>query len=160
MTRIGYFGKPHGINGEINLNIEVDFDWRNCHFIFVEVDGLPVPFEVKSVRERREGTLLVSFERMSRERLDSFSGEAASVDDCYILAEREDDLSPAFYVGYKLVSPDGAVIGTIDDYDDSTPNILFSVDGHPVPAGALDIEDVDREHKLIICVLPDGLLDL
>lgn len=160
MTEVGTFGKPHGVNGEINLLLELDYDWQKCRFIFVTVDGLPVPFEVKSVRERRPGTLLVAFERMTSELLQSFSGRGASVDDEFLLETEDDELSPAFYVGYTLVSDEGKTFGEIEDFDDSTPNILFLVDGHAVPAAAIEVLETNREAKAIICRLPDGLFDL
>ncbi len=160
MTKVGKFYKPHGFNGEINLALEVGFDIEECHFIFAEIDGLMVPFEIETVRERGNDGLLVSFQRMNAKMLQQLINKEAFVDDEYVLEEDLDETSPAFYVGFELVDEKGATLGTVDDYDDSTPNVLFDVSGHLVPAGALEVIDLDAEKKKIVCRLPEGILDL
>ncbi len=162
MTRIGVFNKTHGHEGEINLTIEVPFDYEECRFIFAKVDGLPVPFEIESVRERNDDTLLVSFMRMESKRLQMLVKQDAYVDDKYIDHEGE-EMSAAYYIGHTLTDEQGKIVGKITDYDDSTENILFSIedtDGkeHYVPAAAIEIIEVTD--KQIRCCLPDGLLDL
>ncbi len=162
MTRIGIFNKTHGNNGEINLNVEVSFDYERCRFIFVNIDGLAVPFEVESVRERNDYTLLVSFQRMDKEALQRLVKQDAFVDDEYIDYEG-DDMNAAYYVGHELRNSNGEFIGKITDYDDSTENILFSIkdsDGneHFAPAAAIEIIEVSE--KVIKCNLPDGLMEL
>jgi len=162
MTRIGVFNKTHGHDGEINLTVEVPFDYEECKFIFAKIDGLPVPFEIASVRERNDDTLLVSFERMDTAKLQMLVKQDAFVDDEYIEQEG-DEMNAAYYVGHKLESEKGEFIGTITDYDDSTENILFSIednDGneHFIPAAAIEIIDVSE--KVIRCSLPDGLMEI
>lgn len=162
MTRIGYFNKTHGHNGEINLAVEVQFDYEECQFIFVNIDGLPVPFEIDSVRERNDNTLLVAFQRMDNDRLQTLVKQDAFVDDKFIIND-EDGMNAAYYIGHILTTEKGEFIGKITDYDDSTENILFSIqdnDGnvHYVPAAAIEI--IDISNKCIKCHLPDGLMDL
>ena len=41
---IGIFGKTHGIKGEINLELNIDFDLENTPYIIVDIDGIFVPF--------------------------------------------------------------------------------------------------------------------
>lgn len=159
MTRIGKFNKTHGVNGEINLTVEVPFDYEACKFILVEIDGLTVPFEIASVRTRGENGLLVSFERMTQEILGRLVNKSANVDDEYVEEEEADEFNPAYYVGYRMIDEkDGHEIGTIRDYDDSTENILFDVDGNLVPAGAIEVERLNANEKTIIVRLPEGLL--
>ncbi|MCQ2344517.1 MAG: hypothetical protein MJ002_06310 [Paludibacteraceae bacterium] len=160
MTRIGKFGKTHGVNGEINLLLDIDVDFDECNFILSSVDGLFVPFEIDSVRYRGDYVVLVSFCRMNDKDLHSLVNQDAFVDDCYVIESDEDELSPAFYVGYTLVDSQGKKLGVVDDYDDSTANILFSVDGHLVPTAALEVHNLITESKTIVCSIPEGLLDL
>ena len=162
MTRIGTFNKTHGHDGEINLTVEVPFDYDECRFIFVNVDGLPVPFEVKSVRERNDDTLLVSFERMDTDHLQMLVKQEAFVDDEYVDTDDE-EMNAAYYVGHELVTENLDFIGEITDYDDSTENILFAIkdkDGneHYIPAAAIEIIEISG--KQIRCSLPEGLLEL
>ena len=60
---------------------------------------------------------------------------------------------------------DDSIIGTIYAVDDSTVNVLFSVnttDGKDVliPASEELITEVDQEKKIIKIAIPEGLLDL
>ena len=160
MTRIGKFGKTHGVNGEINLALELDVDFESSNFILAEVDGVIVPFEIDTLRPRGESAALVSFCRMETDELQKLVNEDAFVDDEYIIEDEDAEHSPAFYVGYTLIDKNGKTLGTIDDYDDSTPNILFSVNDHLVPAAAMEIHDIDTSAKTLTVTLPDGLLDL
>lgn len=162
MTRIGVFNKTHGHDGEINLTVELPFDYENCRFIFADIDGLPVPFEIESVRERNDDTLLVSFQRMDTVALQMLVKHDAYVDDEYIEHEG-DEMNAAYYVGHKLENSNGEFIGTITDYDDSTENILFSIEDikgneHFIPAAAIEIIEVSE--KMIRCNLPEGLMEL
>lgn len=162
MTRIGIFNKTHGHDGEINLTVEVPFNYEECKFIFAKVDGLAVPFEVESIRERNEDTLLVSFQRMEAKKLQMLVKQDAYVDDLYIEHD-EEEMNAAYYVGHKIENENGEFIGIITDYDDSTANILFRIednDGndHFIPAAAIDI--IELSEKSIKCKLPDGLMEL
>lgn len=160
MTRIGKFGKTHGVNGEINLELELDVDFDQCNFILTVIDGLVVPLEIDSIRPRRDSDALVSFCRTNDKVLRSLVNQDAFVDDEYIIESENDEHSPAFYVGYTLIDTQGKTLGTVDDYDDTTANILFSVDNHLIPVAALQIHKLIPETKTIICTLPQGLLEL
>ena len=44
LYEIGTLGKPHGVKGEIAFRFSDDvFDRADADYLFVEVDGLPVP---------------------------------------------------------------------------------------------------------------------
>lgn len=160
MTKIGKFGKTHGVNGEINLLLELDVDFEKCDFILASVDGLMVPFEIDSIRPKGDSGALVSFCRMTDGDLRALVNQDAFVDDEYVMEAEDDEHSPAFYVGYTLVDTQGKKFGEVDDYDDSTANILFSVNGHLVPAAALEVHKFIPESKTIVCSLPEGILEI
>lgn len=162
VSRIGVFNKTHGYDGEINLTVEVPFDYEECRFIFAKVNGLLVPFEINSVREKNDNTLLVSFHRMDEARSQMFVKQDAYIDDKYICND-EEEMNAAYYVGHRIENEKGEFIGSITDYDDSTENILFSVEGadgndHFIPAAAIEIIEVTD--KVIKCALPEGLMEL
>lgn len=162
MTRIGVFNKTHGHDGEINLTVEVPFDYEKCRFIFACIDGLSVPFELDNVRVRNDDTLLVSFLRMDTDALQMLVKQDAFVDDEYIEHD-DDEMNAAFYVGHSLENEKGEFIGIITDYDDSTENVLFSIkdsdeNEHLIPAAAIEVIKVSE--KVIRCNLPEGLMEL
>ena len=59
---IGIFGKTHGIKGEINLELNTDFDLENTQYIIVDIDGIFVPFFIEDYRYKTDTTALILFE--------------------------------------------------------------------------------------------------
>jgi 16S rRNA processing protein RimM len=77
---IGVFGKTHGIKGEINLELNIDFDLEDTPYIIVDIDGIFVPFFIDEYRYKTDTTALVLFENItSEERIRPFSGKTAYV---------------------------------------------------------------------------------
>ena len=140
ISPIGIFGKTHGIKGEINLELNVDFDLENTPYIIVDIDGIFVPFFINDYRYKSEKAYV------KKEVLDD--GE-------------EDELSINYYVGFTMLTPQRTVIGQIVEIDDSTANVLFVLDNDTlVPVGAVEVLDLDPDRHTMIVEVPEGLLDI
>ncbi len=165
LTQIGRFGKPHGVRGEVSALVDTDIDALPC--IFVEMDGLMVPFFVENVRTKGVESVLLTIEGIdTQEKAAAFTNRplfARTAD----LPDDEND-EEGFYlddlVGWTIVDGE-TTIGTIEDFDDSTANYLFHVlapDGSTiiVPASTDLIEGADADTKTLFMNLPEGLLEL
>ena len=184
LKEIGKLQRPHGINGEINVQSRLDADeLASLRCVVLEIDGIFVPFFISASRPKSSQTSLLSIDGISSE------AEAAKLcpaplyalrDDIRRLeatdseseedSEDEEDDEEGFYaedlIGYTVESDDGLLRGEIVDLDDSTDNYLFIVrdqDGRrlmlPVADGSM-IEEVDTQRHHILLSLPEGLLDL
>lgn len=184
LKEIGKLQRPHGINGEINVQSRLDADeLASLRCVVLEIDGIFVPFFISASRPKSSQTSLLSIDGISSE------AEAAKLcpaplyalrDDIRRLeatdSEREEDSDDegddgeGFYaedlIGYTVESDDGLLRGEIVDLDDSTDNYLFIVrdqDGRrlllPVADGSM-IEEVDTQRHHLLLSLPKGLLDL
>ncbi|MDE6415571.1 MAG: 16S rRNA processing protein RimM, partial [Duncaniella sp.] len=60
IIEIATFNKPHGVNGELSVTLDDDIDFMQLRCIVVEMDGIFVPFFVKSVRPRGASSVLLS----------------------------------------------------------------------------------------------------
>ena len=61
--RIGRLGKVHGIGGELTFNFSDDiFDRTDADFLFVEIDGIVVPFFIEEYRFRSDDLAIIKFE--------------------------------------------------------------------------------------------------
>ena len=61
LIEIGRFGKPHGIKGELSAIIpDFDIDPETLPCIFVELDGLMVPFFIIAVRTKGSESFLLT----------------------------------------------------------------------------------------------------
>lgn len=166
---IGHIVKPHGINGEVAATIDCNIDLADLRCIVLKIDGINVPFFLSSVRPRGSEAMLLTVDGIADERQ---ANEICNLD-IYALASdlRHDDDSDddGFYisdlVGFTLKNSDGTTVGIIDDFDDSTANILLLVKNdrevtNYIPMAENLISDFDPENKTITLNLPAGILDL
>ena len=162
--KIARLGKPHGVKGEISMQVDDDvFDRVEADFLILKVDGILVPFYMEEYRFRSDTTALIKFEdvdtvEQARELTNTevFFLRSMADDDA------EGDYTWAYLVGFTIVeATTGTTVGTIAAVDDSTSNILFELsDGRLIPAAEELIADIDNEKKQIRMTLPEGLLDL
>ncbi len=170
LTVLGNFAKPHGIKGEIAaaLDEESSEALLSAGHLFVELDGLMVPFTIVGIRPKSRETVLLTLKGISDEKqAAALTGKDIFVE-TDLLPESFADEADGFYlddlIGFSIIA-EGNTIGTIEDYDDSTANVLFKVqkpDGREIliPADDNLIESVDPDNKTIEMLLPEGLLDL
>ena len=166
-VKVGRFGKPHGIKGEINLVVTEDIfpdDYKEP-YVVCEMDGICVPFFIESYRYKSDTTLLVKMETFDSEdavrkfiNLDVYCPPEAVVEDNDI------QLSWSDFVGYTILDQVAGRLGEVTGIEESTANVLFIVDYNGeelfIPAADELMVDIDEVNKLITTSLPDGLLDL
>lgn len=164
--RVGEFGKPHGVKGEITALIHDNgYEPEPDRFIFVDIDGLQVPFRILEVRTKGAESFLLTLRGITSDR------QAAGLSLKQIWAP-EKDIEPSdetnFYledlVGFKLKA-NGKEIGVIENFDDSTENYLITVARHVgdtviVPLAEDLIDEIDTDTQVIYMTLPEGIFDL
>jgi len=160
---IGRLGKPHGVKGEITMQVDDDvFDRVEADYLVLMVDGILVPFYLEEYRFRTDSTALVKFED-----IDTVE-RARELTNCDVYFPRHlaDDTDKqytwAFFIGFDLVEAStGKTVGRIAAIDDSTSNILFELaDGTLIPAAEQLITNINQPSRTITMHLPDGILDL
>lgn len=167
--------KTHGIHGELSVTIDSDICLKEGSCVITPIDGIFVPFFIKTIRHRHADTFLLT--------LDGVDSDSQAADftgaDLYILAsdmkslsvsdESDDDSDEGFFasalIDATLADTDGTAIGRIADIDTSTPNTLLIVirpDGSPVMIPLADdlIHSFDPERQTLVMDIPDGILDL
>ena len=157
---IGIFGKTHGIKGEINLELNTDFDLENTQYIIVDIDGIFVPFFIEDYRYKTDTTALILFEDITtEERIRPFFGKTAYVKKEVLVDNENDEMSINYYVGFTMLTTDKKVIGQIVEIDDSTANVLFVLDNDElIPVGAVEVINLDPEKHTMVVELPEGLI--
>ena len=162
ISPIGIFGKTHGIKGEINLELNIDFDLENTPYIIVDIDGIFVPFFIEDYRYKSDTMALVLFEDINtEEQVRPFFGKKAYVKKDALGEDENDEMSINYYVGFTMLTPQRVVIGQIVEIDDSTANVLFVLDNDAlIPVGAVEVLDLDPDRHTMIVEVPEGLLDI
>ncbi len=159
---VGVFGKTHGIKGEINLELNIDFDLEDTPYIIVDIDGIFVPFFIDDYRYKSDTVALVLFEDIyTEERVRPFFGKKAYVKKEALDDGEDDEMSINYYVGFTMLTPQRQVIGQIVEIDDTTANVLFVLDNDAlVPVGAVEVLDLDPDKHTMIVEVPEGLLEI
>ena len=161
--RIGRLGKPHGVKGEMTMQVDDDvFDRVDSDFVLLMVDGLLVPFYMEEYRFRSDTAVLVKFEDVDTVE------RARELTNCEVFFLRsladgeEEDYTWSFFVGFDVVEAEsGKTVGRIAAVDDSTSNVLFEMeDGTLIPAAEELVSSIDHDARRITMQLPAGLLSL
>lgn len=159
--RIGRIGKPHGVKGEVTFMFDDDvFDRVEADFVMLEVEGLLVPFFFEEYRFRSDSVALVKFEDVDTQE------KARRLTNCEVFFPRDmatgddEEMTWSFFVGYEVVDAgSGRSVGRIVAVDDSTPNVLFCLEGDLlIPANEDLINDINNDGRLIVMNLPGGLI--
>ncbi|HAC39970.1 MAG TPA: hypothetical protein DCF48_00145 [Rikenellaceae bacterium] len=159
MLRIAQVLKSNGTQGELLISFfdvaPEDIDLQEP--VFIEFDGLPVPFYFESFVERGSNRALVHLTGVrSLKDADELSGQTIYAD--YFEEESGEDLT-----GWKVHNPEGEFIGTVTDYEDIPGNTCLWVrrpDGTEVllPFHEDLVTGLDESASILTLRIPDGLL--
>ena len=158
MLQVAQVLKSNGVEGGLILSFR-DFDPEDIQLqepVFIEFDGLPVPFFFNSFTLRGNRRALVTLTGVrSLADAEELVGKAVFVDG-YEEDEEEGIL------GWTLLDEDGNEAGTIRDFEDIPGNTCLVVE---TPGGEVLVpfhEDLflgkDEENRTVRMIIPDGLL--
>ena len=150
MQRIAQVLKSNGTEGELLISFfdvaPEDIDLQEP--VFIEFDGLPVPFYFESFVQRGTSRALVRLTGVhSLKDADELAGASVYAD--YFEEEEEEDLT-----GWTVKDTHGTVVGTVTDYEDIPGNTCLWVKRSSGDEVLLPF------HEDLIVSLADGVLTL
>jgi 16S rRNA processing protein RimM len=164
---LGTLVKTQGIHGYyvLKLNALHAEDITKMESVFIEIDGLLVPFFIYQYSEINQSSLLIKFDYV-----DSL-GKAKEFIGCNIYVPTEivnfsDDLYSKipYFLGYYVVDKKQGNIGRIIDIMDIQDNPLLKVKAdkneYLIPINNDIIQEINDNEKTIFTNIPDGLLDI
>ena len=163
---LGKITKLHGFKGNLILHLDTDEPeiYENMESVFVETNGMLVPFFFEFAQVHGAQKLLVKFEDISPEEAEKLVNK-----DIYLPLETLPELDGTdFYyheiIGFTLYDQTNTEVGLIKNVNDSTAQALFEVEinGKEILIPIVEdwILEVDRENKAILVEIPEGLIDL
>lgn len=170
LVEVGSFTKPHGLRGEMSAifdSEEAIGAVEDVRHLFVELDGLMVPFSILSYRPKGTETLLLTLKGIDTQDFAAKLTNKPVYLEASLLPETAGE-DGSFYledlVGFTIFTEDGPV-GEITGYDDSTDNLLFEVRAKNgsevlVPAVGDMITEIDEDARTVTMDLPGGLFSL
>lgn len=165
-TEIGKVQRTHGVNGEVQVSWTNDFypEDHNLESVFLLIEGIPIPFFVKSIRSKGRDASLVKFDE-----IDSID-QASELVGLMIFAEvkgveDEHELYLSDLVGYTIITNKGIKLGEIVEFQDFSGNLVYQVVNSAgneilIPAVPEFIIEIEEDSKTIIMELPEGIADL
>lgn len=165
MLQIAKVLKSNGTDGGVLMSFR-DIDPEDLDIkepVFIEFDGLPVPFFIESLDRKGSSKAVVHLTDIdSFEAAEEIVGQAVWSEDLE-LEDEEDGLGAI--IGWTLVNAaDGEAVGIVTDYMDQTANVCLEVDHDGTPVLVPIHEDLigfmDAGKRIISVEIPDGLLDL
>jgi 16S rRNA processing protein RimM len=164
---IGTIAKVHGYKGEYLLVAEtsIDEEIEKRESVFVEIDGLLIPFFISKARITGDSTAIIGFDDIdSKEKAEEFVGCRVFVPRKGKELEEEEDYSSDLLIGYTVIDKKAGVIGSIEEILDLNQNILFRIGKGDneilIPVVDQFIAKVSHKKKEITLSLPDGLLTI
>ena len=169
LTEVGQLFKPHGIKGEMSAELDFELKPDDVRCFLIDRDGIFVPFFVAESRRRGGESWLIRLDGVNNENdAAKFTNTTLYALTCELPSEIVEDDADGVHL-YDLVDfdlfNDEHLVGRIKSIDDSTANILFSVettngDSVLVPFAEDLITGLDPEARTITLSLPDGIVDL
>jgi len=132
--------------------------------VFIEFDGIPVPFFITSIRSKGVDQALIKLDDVEDVNIaNELVGLKVMLPSGEI--EEGDELLMSDLVGYTLISNHNQLVGKIIDYQEYQSNSVFTIthqSGAEVMIPAVDelIVEVDQEKKTVLMEIPEGLIDL
>ena len=165
-SEVGFIKKAHGIQGELLVVFENGMEEaiEEPAFVFVEVEGAPVPFFVEDLTWRSDGSVNFKLRYIdSKEKAQEYVGCKVAVDNDSLNLDKV-TFDPNHLIGYTVVDQQIGIIGEIEVVNDFGGNMVFSVNykGNEVLVPFDDdlLVSFDRETSTLVMNCPDGLLDL
>lgn len=163
---IGFIQRTHGIKGEllVNFTSTSSFNLEKMESVFVEIDGVPVPFFISILKLLNDNRAILKLDEIdSIEAGEELTGLRLLVPSHKM--EESDEIYLSDLIGYGVYGTDQVFIGKIIDYIEYSFNATFEVktsNGSQVILPAVDelIIKIDTDAKSVVMNLPEGLLDL
>lgn len=164
---IGQFTRPHGYKGILILKLNsLNFDEiMDMEWVFVVIDGLPVPFFIEEFSERNTDTLLVKIENISSiEQTQELLNTSVYILRTIVNADASSKHSMTTAIGYTIIDIAHGPIGQLDSIIENPQNPLLCIRKNRqeilLPLQEEFILGINDESKEISVACPDGLLEI
>ncbi|MBT2622990.1 MULTISPECIES: ribosome maturation factor RimM [Chryseobacterium] len=163
---LGKITRRHGLAGNVILKLDTDQPelYNKLESIFVEINGLLVPFFIEKSSWSKLDALNIAFKNSSEALVDQSLGKSVYLP----LATLPKLSGKQFYyhevVGFNILDANDNDCGVIRSINDQTAQNYFvtNLDGKEVVIPIIKdwIFEVNREERFIKMQLPEGLIDV
>ena len=169
--KIGFISKNHGLRGEVELSFTDDcFDRGTSDYLVLDMDGILVPFFWEEYRFKNNDTAIIKFEDVDDdEQSRRLVGHSVYYPKKH-LPEPDDESDNVLssykaLTGFSVSNQEGKYIGTIVHVDDSSSNILLTIENESGDDFMLPFHNdfllhYDLRERTLQLEIPKGLIEL
>ncbi|HMO39027.1 MAG TPA: ribosome maturation factor RimM [Saprospiraceae bacterium] len=167
MISIGVCKKPHGVGGELKVQIDAEYvaGFLESKVLFIGWQGKEVPYFIENIRAGHD--IFVKLEDLdTREAAAVLAGKEIFLreEDLQFAPADPDEDDPEAWIGYQLWDVEHGLIGAIEDVVEYPQQIMavLTYQGREIliPLNEHLIEAVDLDAQTLRMNLPTGLLEL
>lgn len=165
--QLGYVIKPHGLNGELQILLDVDSpeEYSQLESVFVQQGQQLVPFFIESIAVRGDKAIVAVEEIETVDDARALKGSKLFLPLTALPELPEDEYYYHDLVGFVLQQSEGDTIGEIQSVLDAGAQDLLEVrhtTGKEVLVPLTDelIVKVDKAGKKLVMNIPEGLLEV
>jgi 16S rRNA processing protein RimM len=165
--QLGYVAKVHGLRGEVNIVLDVDYpeDYEDLKHVFLAKKSRLVPYFLEHFVLQPGNKALAKFEELdSIEQVEELVGSEVYLPVSELAPLEEGQYYFHELIGFEVFDEAKGLIGPIQIiYDLDTQNLLgVTHQGKEVLIPIQDgiISKVDKAAKKVYCQLPEGLLEI
>ncbi len=165
--KIGFFKKTHGVFGDLILEFDPQFErsLERVNRYFVELEGLLVPFFLAEdgFRYKNANSAILTFDDVESENY------AKRMVGCPVFLFKSEiiidplETNQPEYLHYLLIDENYGEIGIIQQIDDYSGNVVFTVDFNGneilIPFNEDFLLESDSKRKTVKLKLPEGLIE-
>lgn len=166
--QLGYVSKTHGLQGEVNFFLDVDFpeDYEEMESVFLQLSGSGtlVPFFIESFRRQKDHAI-VKFEDVdSIEQAEELLKAQLYLPLDQLPLLEEDQYFFHEIIGFRVEDEQEGALGTVKDVYEAGAQELIAMDYREqeilIPLNDEVVTKVDKERQTVHTRLPGGLLDI
>ncbi len=166
LTPIGQVNKAIGFKGELSCLVTLAHPEKllKHKFLFVIIDGLPVPFKIEQIEIRGEEEIVVKFEDVDSELEARKLSQKKLFAEKIRAAKKEDIVSWNDLTGFNVVDSVDGELGIITEVIEYPMQMIAKciVKEKEVmfPLNDEIVTDIDAKKKVVYVDLPEGLLEM
>lgn len=163
---LGKITRTHGLAGNVLLKLDTDQPelYNKLEGIFLEINGLLVPFFVDKQQWYKAGTKMISFKNATEAMVEQSIGKNVFLPLSTLPPLEGNQFYYHEVVGWQILDEQNRNCGIIKEINDQTAQHYFilKLSGKDVIIPVIKdwITEVNREQKTIRMNLPEGLLEV
>lgn len=163
---LGKITRKHGLSGNLILKLDTDQPefYKKLESIFVEINGLLVPFFIEKIIWQKQDSLNILLKNSTESLVEQVLGKNVFLPLSTLPQLTGDQFYYHEVIGFEILEEDGKTCGKIVSVNDQTAQHYFILDLAQneiiIPIIKEWILEVNRNEKFIKMSLPDGLMDV